>query len=62
MSKQIKVICNPDGTVQVEAVGFKGSKCLAATQFMEEALGLENIKQTKKPDYYQEEVRKVQRT
>ena len=37
--KQIKVLIGPKGQVKIEAVGFTGSSCLAATRKLEEALG-----------------------
>lgn len=59
MSKQsINVILNPDGTVQVEAIGYKGNSCEQATKFIEEALGLNVSKRTKKPEWYQSEATK----
>lgn len=37
--KTIKVTITPDGKTTVEAVGFKGQGCKAATKPIEEALG-----------------------
>lgn len=50
--ESIEVTIGPDGTVQVEAVGYKGNDCLAATKFIESALGLETKSKKFKPDYY----------
>lgn len=48
----IEVTLGADGTVQVEAVGYKGNDCIAATKFIEESLGLETKSKKFKPDYY----------
>jgi len=37
--KQIKVLIGPKGQVKIEAVGFTGESCLAATRKLEKALG-----------------------
>ena len=39
MSRRILVRVSPNGDIQVEADGFKGKGCEAATQAIEEALG-----------------------
>lgn len=48
----IVVLLGSDGTVEVEAVGYKGNDCIAATKFIEAALGLETKSKKFKPDYY----------
>lgn len=37
--KSIEVDIAPDGEVKIEAFGFQGGACLAATKEIEEALG-----------------------
>lgn len=37
--KSIKIVFAPDGTSTVEAFGFSGKECLAATKSIEEAIG-----------------------
>ena len=52
MKKQsIQVTVQPDGAVQVEALGFTGADCESATRFLEEALGIP-AKRSRKPEYY----------
>ena len=46
----IDVIVNVDGSLVVDAVGFKGPECDKATRFLEEALGQIASKQ-RKPAY-----------
>lgn len=50
--KQIKVTVNEDGSLEIEAVGYKGNACEKATAALEKALGVPG-KRTKKPEYYQ---------
>lgn len=38
--KQIKIKIGLDGSVEVDALGFKGQGCKAATKPIEEALGM----------------------
>lgn len=57
MSRQIEVVIGPDGSVTVEAVGFKGGSCEKMTAALEQALGAPG-KRNKKPDYYVQEVGK----
>jgi hypothetical protein len=51
MKRTIEVIISPTGEIQIDAVGFKGPDCEAATQFLEEALGVVG-KKVKKPEYH----------
>ncbi|MES2658855.1 MAG: DUF2997 domain-containing protein [Verrucomicrobiota bacterium] len=51
MSRQIRVKVSPTGDVTVEAYGFKGSGCEAATQAIEEALGTK-VMRRRKSDYW----------
>ncbi len=51
-NKTIEVTVSPTGDVFIEAVGFKGTGCEAATKYLEEALGVKT-KRVKKPEYLQ---------
>ena len=48
--RSIDVIVNVDGSLIIDAVGFKGPACDKATRFLEEALGQIAGKQ-RKPAY-----------
>lgn len=48
--KSIVVIITPDGEVQIDAVGFKGTACEKATAEIEKALGVPSTRK-KKPEY-----------
>ena len=48
--RSIEVIVNADGSLVVDAIGFKGPDCEKATRFLEEALGRVAAKQ-RKPAY-----------
>ena len=48
--RSIEVIIMPDGSLIIDAVGFKGPECDKATRFLEEALGRIAAKQ-RKPAY-----------
>jgi hypothetical protein len=52
MNRTIEILIGPDGTLSVDAVGFKGADCEKATKFLEQALGLVSEKR-RKPEYYQ---------
>lgn len=52
MKRTIEVIVSPAGEIQIDAVGFKGADCEAATRFLEDALGVVG-KKVKKPEYHQ---------
>ena len=59
--KTIEVIVRPDGSLAIDAVGFKGTDCVQATAFLEDALG-EPVYSQKKPEYNQQRtVRREQR-
>jgi len=51
MSRTIEVIVAPDGSIQIDAVGFQGTDCEKATAFLEEALGQVADRQ-RKPEYH----------
>jgi hypothetical protein len=51
--KKITIIIEPDGSSKIDAEGFKG-QCSVATRELELALaGTNEVKDNKKPDYYQ---------
>ncbi len=56
MSRQIHVKASPSGDVTVEAHGFKGNGCDAATKAIEEALGKPR-ERTRKPDFWRQSQR-----
>jgi hypothetical protein len=53
MSRQIHVKVSPSGEITVEAHGFQGKGCEAATQAIEEALGKPR-ERTRKPDFWRQ--------
>ena len=57
MSKKVEVLLGKDGSVKVEALGFKGSSCVEATNFIREAIGAKsnNDNTFLKSSYYEEE-------
>jgi hypothetical protein len=52
MNRSIEIIIAADGTVTIDAVGFKGADCEQATKFLEQALGL-TAEKRRKPEYHQ---------
>ena len=55
MKKQIHVRVSPIGEITVEAHGFKGKGCEAATKAIEAALG-SPTRRTRKPEYWQRDI------
>ena len=53
MSRKILVRITPAGVITVEADGFHGKGCEAATKAIEEALGKPGSR-TRKPDYWRQ--------
>lgn len=47
MAKTITVTINEKGETKIEASGFTGTDCLAATKSLEEALGVSGERTTK---------------
>lgn len=45
--RSIEVIVNVDGSLVIDAIGFKGPECDKATRFLEDALGQIASKQHK---------------
>ena len=60
MSRRIHVRISPEGGISVEADGFKGNGCEAATKAIEEALG-KTSKRTRKPDFWRQSQRQKNR-
>jgi len=50
--KDIDVTIDPDGTVSLDALGFKGKECEDITKKIAKDLG-QKISGTKKPEYWQ---------
>ncbi len=57
--KSIEVLITPTGEVKIDAVGFKGVDCEKATAFLEQALGIEQVR-IKKPEFHQQARKAVQ--
>ena len=53
MSRRIHVRISPIGEITVEADGFQGKGCEAATKAIEEALGKPR-ERTRKPDFWRQ--------
>ena len=53
MSRKILVRITPAGVITVEADGFHGKGCEAATKAIEEALGKPGTR-TRKPEYWRQ--------
>jgi hypothetical protein len=53
MSRRILVKVTPTGEITVEAEGFQGKGCEAATQAIEQALGKPG-QRTRKPDFWRQ--------
>jgi hypothetical protein len=56
MSRKIHVRVSPNGEITVEADGFQGNGCEAATKAIEEALGKPGAR-TRKPDFWRQSAR-----
>lgn len=53
MSRRIHVRVSDIGEIQVEAEGFKGNGCEAATKAIEDALG-RPVSRSRKPDFWRQ--------
>lgn len=53
--QRIEILIDNAGNARVEAVGYKGRKCLEATKAIEEALGVAG-KRTAKAEQYEADV------
>lgn len=49
--KKVVITCGKDGSVRVEAEGFKGGSCEEATAFLDNLFGVE--KREHKSEYYE---------
>ena len=56
MSRRIHVRVSPTGDLTVEAEGFQGKGCEAATKAIEDALGKPR-ERTRKPDFWRQSQR-----
>ncbi len=56
MSRRILVKVSPIGDISVEAEGFQGNGCEAATKAIEEALG-KTTTRVRKPDFWRQSLR-----
>jgi len=56
MSRRIHVRVTPTGEITVEAEGFQGKGCEAATKAIEDALG-KTRERTRKPDFWRQSQR-----
>jgi len=56
MSRRIHVRVSPIGEITVEAEGFQGKGCEAATKAIEDALGKPKAR-TRKPDFWRQSQR-----
>ncbi len=52
--KVIKVLFKTDGSVEIEANGFKGKDCATSTKFLRKALGVE-ASEVRKAEFYHED-------
>ncbi len=57
--KSIEVLITPTGEVKIDAFGFKGIDCEKATAFLEQALGIQQIR-VRKPEFHQQARKAVQ--
>jgi len=58
MSRKIHVRVSPSGEITVEADGFQGNGCEAATKAIEEALGKPR-ERSRKPDFWRQSARQT---
>jgi hypothetical protein len=58
MSRRIHVRVSPFGEITVEADGFQGKGCEAATKAIEEALGQTRAR-SRKPDFWRQSSRQT---
>jgi len=59
--RSIEITCKGDGTIQVEAIGFKGKGCQEATADFEKALGTVQSDK-KKAEYHQKAQTQLKQT
>jgi len=59
VSRRIHVRISPAGELTVEALGFKGRGCEAATRAIEEALGKPALRRRKAESWQQEQQQQI---
>ena len=52
MKPAIEVTIAADGSISIDAIGFKGADCERATKYLEEALG-SVARKDRKPEFHQ---------
>ena len=52
MKLTLEILISPTGEIQIDAIGFNGPDCEQATRFLEEALGVVQVRQ-RKPEFQQ---------
>ena len=57
MAKKVKILLGKDGSVKVEAFGFKGQSCVEATAFLDKVFPAGKHMDTKSSFYEEEEVK-----
>jgi len=60
MNRRIHVRVSPNGEIVVEAEGFQGKGCEAATKAIEEALG-KTTARVRKPEYWRQAQQQLNR-
>ena len=53
--KKVEIILGKDGSVKIEAFGFKGGTCEEATKFIDQLFGAKKSKKYKSSYYEQQE-------
>lgn len=51
--EELEIVIDPDGSIQIQVKGIRGTRCREATQRVEEALG-EVTERKYCPEYYEE--------
>lgn len=62
MKKTITVTVDLEGKVEISMAGYKGKGCLAASKFIEDALGIGDKGRKFKPEFHQTETVKQSQT
>ncbi len=60
-AKIVKVLINPDGTVEFDQIGWTGQKCSGEIKDLINAIGQEK-EVTKKQEYYKDNEVRIQQT
>jgi len=56
VDKELQIKISPDGTINIELMGFNGDGCSKTAQHFIDALG-KTIKSDRKPEYYEDKVK-----